>query len=176
MKTRRQALLSLAAAGAIPAQAQHEHAGSLPAPLPTAPKYFSGADFRTLAILVDLILPRSETPGASDAGVHFYIDEAAATRPDLRATFRAGLDWLDQEARRAQGQPFAALTGEEQSAILRRASEAAGREEGRFFRTLKDLTIEGFYSSRAGLVEELGWHGNTFVADFQGCTHPEHQE
>ncbi|MDP8981634.1 MAG: gluconate 2-dehydrogenase subunit 3 family protein, partial [Acidobacteriota bacterium] len=41
--------------------------------------------------------------------------------------------------------------------------------------TLKDLTINGYYGSREGLVTELGWHGNTYLAAFPGCTHPEHQ-
>ena len=55
------------------------------------------------------------------------------------------------------------------------AGNAPESDAGRFFRLLKDLTIDGYYSSRAGLVEELGWHGNTFLSEFKGCTHPEHQ-
>jgi Gluconate 2-dehydrogenase subunit 3 len=54
-------------------------------------------------------------------------------------------------------------------------SNAPDTDRGRFFRLIKDLTIDGYYSSRSGLVEELGWHGNTFLSEFKGCTHPEHQ-
>ena len=39
----------------------------------------------------------------------------------------------------------------------------------------KDLTIEGYYTSKPGLTVELGWNANTFLAEFQGCAHPEHQ-
>jgi hypothetical protein len=169
MKTRRDALLSLAAATSLPVLGQHQHSESSTPPPPTAPKYFSAADFRTVTALVDLILPRSETPGASDAGVHFYIDDAVNGKPELRETFRAGLDWLNREAHKEDGRGFADLTVERQTAILTKASD------GLFFKVAKDLTIDGYYSSKEGLVQELGWHGNTFLADFPGCTHPEHQ-
>jgi hypothetical protein len=43
-----------------------------------------------------------------------------------------------------------------------------------FFQTMKDLTIDGYYSSEQGLVQELGFKGNTFRASFPGCTHLEH--
>jgi hypothetical protein len=40
---------------------------------------------------------------------------------------------------------------------------------------MKDMTIDRYYSSREGLSQELGWHGNTYLTEFKGCTHPEHQ-
>ena len=44
----------------------------------------------------------------------------------------------------------------------------------RFFRLIKNLTADGYYTSRVGLLEELGYNGNTFRAAFPGCTVPEH--
>ena len=44
-----------------------------------------------------------------------------------------------------------------------------------FFRLMKDMTVKACYSSREGLAGELGWHGNTFLPEFKGCTHTEHQ-
>ena len=41
---------------------------------------------------------------------------------------------------------------------------------------IKAMTIDGYYSTREGLEQELGWHGNTYLTSFPGCTHPEHQE
>ena len=41
---------------------------------------------------------------------------------------------------------------------------------------MKGLTVDGYYTSQAGLTQELGWHGNTFLTEFKGCTHPEHQK
>ena len=34
--------------------------------------------------------------------------------------------------------------------------------------------IDGYYTSRAGLLEELGYKGNTALGRFPSCTVPEH--
>jgi hypothetical protein len=44
----------------------------------------------------------------------------------------------------------------------------------KFFRLIKNLTADGYYTSRAGLVEELGYTGNTVLAKFPGCPVLEH--
>jgi gluconate 2-dehydrogenase gamma chain len=114
-----------------------------------------------VAILSDLIIPRTDTPGASDAGVPEFIDRRLTASADLAATLRRGMATL--------GPDFTELPHDRQVAVLTSITETP------FFRLAKDLTIDGYYSSRAGLVEELGWHGNTFLSEFKGCTHPEHQ-
>ena len=40
----------------------------------------------------------------------------------------------------------------------------------RLFRLIKNLTADGYYTSRVGLVEELGYTGNTALASFPSCT------
>lgn len=42
-----------------------------------------------------------------------------------------------------------------------------------FFRLVKNLTADGYYTSRVGLIEELGYTGNTVLASFPSCTVPE---
>jgi gluconate 2-dehydrogenase gamma chain len=44
----------------------------------------------------------------------------------------------------------------------------------RFFRLLKNLTADGYYTSRVGLLDELGYKGNTALPEFPPCTVPEH--
>ena len=44
-----------------------------------------------------------------------------------------------------------------------------------FFKTLKDATIDAYYSTKEGLVNELGWDAAKPMMEFKGCTHPEHQ-
>jgi hypothetical protein len=167
--TRRQALILIASAPCVSAQEHsHEHAAD-PPPAPTAykPRTLTPAEMKLLGRLSDIIIPRTDTPGASDAGVPETIDRRLAASPDLAASFRRGLSLLDPQ--------FAAFEPERQIAILTKMSQAPDTDQGRFFRLLKELTIDGYYTSRAGLVEELGWHGNTFLTEFKGCTHPEHQ-
>ena len=43
-----------------------------------------------------------------------------------------------------------------------------------FFRLLKNLTADGYYTSRVGLLDELGYKGNTALPVFPSCTVPEH--
>ncbi len=42
-----------------------------------------------------------------------------------------------------------------------------------FFRLLKNLTADGYYTSRVGLLDELGYTGNTALAAFPSCPVPE---
>lgn len=159
--TRRQALVILA--GASQAHAQHQHSEEAPTAsgkgAPYKPKTLTPSEMELVAKLSDLIIPRTDTPGASDAGVPEYIDQHLEHSSDV-AMFRRGLA------------EFAALPDDRR---LARMTEIGNEPGNPFFRMLKGLTIDGYYSSRAGLVEELGWHGNTFLSEFKGCTHPEHQ-
>jgi gluconate 2-dehydrogenase gamma chain len=43
-----------------------------------------------------------------------------------------------------------------------------------FFRLVKNLTADGYYTSRAGLLDELGYAGNTALARFPACPVAEH--
>ena len=44
----------------------------------------------------------------------------------------------------------------------------------RVFRLVKNLTADGYYTSRIGLIDELGYTGNTALASFPSCTISEH--
>lgn len=173
----RRDLLKIAAAAPAVASAQHAHSGEKFVQLarPVAPKAFDKARFQMITRLVDLVIPRTETPGAADAGVDFQIDGTAAGKPEIRAQLERGLAALDSFARKERGQKFMALAAADQIALLEAASGHANSEAGRFFQMVKAMTIEGYYSTREGLEQELGWHGNTYLTSFPGCNHPEHQ-
>ena len=152
----------------------HEMLEQTVAPVATGPAYFSQADWDTVSKLADLIIPRTETPGAVDAGVPHWIDSQVAAKPALQEQFKEGLAYLTEQAHTLNGTSFAALGEQQQIAILQALSTDANSVQSGFFKTLKDLTIDGYYSSEQGLVTELEYKGNTFRASFPGCTHPEH--
>ncbi|MBM3815247.1 MAG: gluconate 2-dehydrogenase subunit 3 family protein [Acidimicrobiia bacterium] len=148
MKTRRQLLTTAALFPILPASAAD-----------AKPKFFTPAERKLLASLTDIIIPRSDTPGASDAGVPLFIDHTLAAQPSRRQPFRDAL------------KRFQNLSTPQQTALLQQLHDA----KDPFFKTLKDLTIDGYYTSREGLAQELGWHGQTMLPEFKGCTHPEHK-
>lgn len=176
-KTRRQIIAAIGAAAAVPpVEAQHQHAPEL---LQIAgayqPKVLSAAELAYLARLTDAIIPRTETPGAADAGVPYAIDRRLNGNRELTAQIRAGMAALDAAAQKKFGAAFAALDAARAYELLLPISTGSD-ELGRFFAVVKDLTIDAYYSSQPGLAQELGWHGNTYLTEFAGCTHPEHQK
>jgi glucoside 3-dehydrogenase (cytochrome c) hitch-hiker subunit len=189
-KNRRESLKIIGAVGATCAYpfsadslyGQHTH----PAPgavqiAPAGPyksQNFSEPEFAVTARVADLIIPPTDTPGAVAAGVPRYIDEVVTANPGHKARFRAGLKWLEAAAGKS-GKKFLELDEAQQIAILKPLSAAAdaGRMQSdgeRFFGLIKSMTADGYYTSRIGLVDELGYKGNTVLAAFPECTHPEH--
>ena len=181
--SRRTVIKSIAtAAVAAPLAAQqhvHPAAGELlqiaAAPGPYTPKFFSEAELEAVRLLVDLIIPRTDTPGAADAGVHRMIDTDVSRRQPLQKQWRDALAWLNAEAQRSAGKSFEGATKEQQTAILTAASSSTTAPGWPHFTLAKSATVDSYYGTRQGLQTELGWNANTFLPEFKGCTHKEHQ-
>ena len=78
----------------------------------------------TLAALADAIIPRTDTPSATEVGVLGWIDVIAAdyyTDAD-RLALTTGLDAIDAQARAIAGQPFAVVTGDTLTLVMMRRS------------------------------------------------------
>jgi glucoside 3-dehydrogenase (cytochrome c) hitch-hiker subunit len=140
------------------------------------PQVLSARQFATTGVLVELIIPATDTPGARALQVDRYVDSvlASATVAD-RARFLAGLEWLDARSRALFRKDFSAATPAEQTELLTRASTGReGNPRSEFFTAAKMLTITGYYSTEAGLRQELGDDGRMVLGAFEGCTHKEH--
>jgi gluconate 2-dehydrogenase gamma chain len=181
MSTRRDAL-KLFAISAVPALAQQtKEVQTQPGHLEVGPAtqtpvpFLQPAEFKTVEALSERIIPRTDTPGAKDAGVAALIDKAIVADPTVMQPFRAGIADLNALAISSYGSEFTALSEAQQIAILTPLSLETNSSLGKFFAMVKDMTIDAYYKTEAGLKTELGWHGNTFLASFPGCDHPEHQ-
>lgn len=186
MKTRRDALVTLAAGSAAAALAKggsqessvehaHETAGEDRVKKEEQrPQFFQGRDYETIVRVTDLIIPRTETPGAADVGAPWRIDQAVWNKPELRPLYVDGLAYLNNSARERGKPDFMSLAEDDQVALLKKISERTETRENEFFQSLKGLTIEWYYNSEAGLARELGFKGDTYRTEFMGCTHPEH--
>lgn len=175
MSTRRELLKTVAAAAtALPALGQHTHSTLVQVAAPYKPKVFNPENMKVVSVLVDAIIPRTDSPGASDAGVPAAIDQVLNKDQDQRQKFLAGLELLARSSDEQLHRPLASIGGEQMAELLAPWSQDLTSEGGRFFQLVKDLTIDSYYSTKEGLAGELGWHGNTYLSSFPGCTHPEH--
>ena len=160
----------------VESQPGHMHTGpAIKVPEPSKPTFFQPSEFRTLEALSERIIPRSDTPGAKEAGVALLIDKAIVADPTLTEPFRAGLADLNSASLLGYGQEFVDLAEQQQIAVLTPISLQPESAMGKFFAMVKDMTIDAYYKTEAGLKTELGWHGNTYLPAFPGCNHPEHQ-
>ena len=102
------------------------------------------------------IIPSDGTPGAREAGVIHFIDQALATfAQDQKDPLIAGLDDLNArtKARWPEIAAFAALAPEQQDELLRAI------EKTPFFGTLRSGTVMGMFSnpSYGGNRDQVGW-------------------
>ncbi|MBV8895661.1 MAG: gluconate 2-dehydrogenase subunit 3 family protein [Acidobacteriaceae bacterium] len=153
----------------------HAHAHA-PIPTSASTQFFNERDMKTIARMTDLIVPETDTPGASAAGVPAYIDAMVARNTDHQLVMADGLRWLDAEAAKLSAdQKFVDLTEAQQVAILQPLCEAYDAKEGRysrvvqFFSLVKNLTADGYYTSYIGLIQELGFK-NEMSTEYPGCS------
>jgi len=157
MADRRESLKIIGAIGATCAfpfsadelYGQHEgHLAGKPAALP-APSFFSAAEMAKIQKIADLIIPATDTPGALAAGVPAYIDFVCSRNAPLAKTIRQGLASLDR--------------------IDEAALRQLDRAKSPFFHAVKSVTADGYYTSKIGLIDELGYRGNAVLAEFPSC-------
>jgi hypothetical protein len=115
---------------------------------------FSGPEMDALRAVVDTILPQTDSPSASAAGTHWFIDLAipACATPAAIRTFRAGVGDL-------VGSGFAAMATRDQAAWLeaRAAADLPLDYEHSFFIILKDYTLTGYFLSETGATQALAY-------------------
>ncbi|HXQ78443.1 MAG TPA: gluconate 2-dehydrogenase subunit 3 family protein, partial [Gemmatimonadaceae bacterium] len=139
-----------------------------------APKFFTAAEYRTVRILADMIIPKDERSGsATDAGVPEFMDFTMNDRPGMQKWMRDGLAWLDAQSRSRFSKPFADASESQRQGILNDiawpARAPAGMADGvSFFNRFRDLTSSGFWSSEMG-VKDLRYMGNVFAPNWDGC-------
>lgn len=188
MSDRRETLKILGAIGATCAtpfssnelygqHADHNGAPLVQLQMPAAPKHLSADEYKLISRLTDLIIPTTNTPGAVAAGVPQYIDQVAGGNAGMRQLIVRGCIWLNEHSEKQQGKRFLDLVEEQQIALLTPICERAdtltdGDQSdlgARYFKTVKSLTADGYFTSKIGLVDTLGYTGNTVLNEYPNC-------
>ena len=196
---RRDALRLIGSAAAIPvfsglgaerlwaiAESTHRRAAGAPG------RALDAHQLETVAAIAEQILPRTDTPGARDAGVPGFVDLLLAEWYDEteRGHFLAGLAAIDASSGTAGGATFVALDGAGQLALLQALDSAVTRppspapagsaEPGTpasippapgsaeaTYANLKRLTLYGYFTSQPVMTTVLRtsiWPGR-----YDGC-------
>jgi gluconate 2-dehydrogenase gamma chain len=141
------------------------------APKPGAswkPAFLTEEQGAMVAEVAELMIPRTETPGARDVGIPAFIDlmlkDAYPKRDQDR--FLAGLRRLEERAQRDYGNAFLKLSGQQRMDLLQAVHDeatAAEREldlppaslQRPFVLMMKELAMLGFFTSQIGATQVL---------------------
>jgi hypothetical protein len=156
-------------------QMVHKEKAAAPAGKYT-PKYFSTPQYATLTFLCDAIIPKDEkSGGAVEAGAPEFIDLLTSENHEYQLKLGGGLFWLDGTCTDRYGSVFMDCNGEQKKELLdliayrKNAKQDAALSQGvAFFAFLRNLTCDGFYTSKIGIAD-LQYLGNTAVREFPGC-------
>jgi hypothetical protein len=164
----RRELLKMIAAATGAAMIGLPALGLAQAPAVGAKDAFSAADIGLLDEIAEIILPRTKTPGAKDAGVGTFMARFVTDcyTAQEQAIFRTGLAEINKRA----GGSFVALAPQARTELLRTLDAEARKHAGKvtdtgasretgpkphYFTMLKQLTLFSFFTSKVGATEVL---------------------
>jgi len=151
-------------------------AGAVPNATSSRP-IFDAATSEKVAILAEMIIPKTDTPGAIEASVPKFIEMMVADwyNDQERVIFFNGLAALDMFCEQGFKKPFLKCKPEQQVTALKDAeaqaksknvfSMAMGNDiqsknidsKTPFFTKIKELTVLGYYTSDVGAQHELSY-------------------
>jgi gluconate 2-dehydrogenase gamma chain len=148
------------------------------------PQFLKEDQAALIAELAEVIIPRTDTPGAKDAGVPSFIDGMLfeVYPAEAKENFMKGLAAFNDEAKQEYGDDFADCTTEQKNALVKKhhdalagsnvdASQAWYRSGGKkakpFIIEMKELTLAGFFTSEPGATQTLQY--NQVPGPFKGC-------
>jgi Gluconate 2-dehydrogenase subunit 3 len=119
----------------------------------TAGRALDAHALETITLAAERIIPKTDTPGATDAGVGAFVDKMLADwhTPAEREQFLAGLPELDRRCRAGAGKDFIACSEADQVAVLTALDDEARASSEHWFARLKYLTVYGYCTSEPGM-------------------------
>jgi hypothetical protein len=130
------------------------------------PEFFTAEQASLIAEVSEIIIPKTDTPGAKDAGVPKFIDLLVRDcyKKEDQDTFLKGLEEFDKGAKDAYGDAFLDLDPGQQAEYVTKVHSdmiAASKEvdmRGKprpFIHSMKELTVVGFFTSEPGATQVL---------------------
>lgn len=141
------------------------------------PEFFAHAQARLVTTLAELILPADEqAPGAAELGVPAFIEEMLfhVHGQESRKRVLKGLEAFDAGAGGQTENQFLDLDpeaqrlfAEEQNRRMVEWKDGGLPDELRFFRTMKELTLAGYFTTEVGATQVLRYEA--VPGSYDGC-------
>ena len=129
----------------------------------------------TVAAMIDLIIPETDTPGAKGARVNEFIDLILTewATPEEKNHFLDGLAGIDKKSKELYGKNLVDASAAQQDALLRSIDDVAmadrrrparhgntvpepdAQMKGPFWVVFKNITLHGYYTSQVAFEKEL---------------------
>ncbi|WP_158638088.1 gluconate 2-dehydrogenase subunit 3 family protein [Shewanella donghaensis] len=110
----------------------------------------------TIKAIADIIIPQTDTPSASAANVHLYVDHYVHQfmEAPLRQRFIQQLDLLCNDS-----PSFLQHSANEKLALVQNLDDHmyAANEQSLFYKQLKQLIVIGYYTSEVGATQALNF-------------------
>jgi gluconate 2-dehydrogenase gamma chain len=140
------------------------------------PSFFTEDQARIISELAQTIIPKTDTPGAKEAGVPGFIDQMLKEcyKKEDQDKFITGLTEFEAAAKAAHGDNFIYLDAEKQLAFVKAQNEAAVNavkadpsQPRPFILSAKELTLLGFFTSEPGATQVLQYEA--VPGSYKGC-------
>ncbi len=121
-----------------------------------------GPQFALVAEVAEIMIPRTDTPGARDVGVPAFIDDMLANvYPEVdQKRFLTGLMDFDNDVKKRAGRTFLELSPDKREAQVRRVLDDAlalepPDDQRPFILMTRELTLLGYFTSKEGATQVL---------------------
>lgn len=142
-------------------------------PTGAALKTLSAAQLAIVAEIAEIMIPKTGTAGARDAGVPLFIDAtlAAVYPQEDQERFKAGLGEFENIARKS-GKSFLDREPSERVAFVKQALVVAQNsdrdlDDNKFMLMTRELTLLGYFTSQVGITDNMEYV--PVPTAFRGC-------
>jgi hypothetical protein len=132
------------------------------------PGFLTGAQAALVGEVAEIMIPRTDTPGAKDVGIPAFIDKMMKDTysKDEQQRFVAGLTDFEAQAKREHGRAFLELEPAQRAALVKQVHDPAVEADRKssvpldkrrrpFILTMKELTLLGYFTSEPGATQVL---------------------
>jgi gluconate 2-dehydrogenase gamma chain len=141
------------------------------------PEFLTADQASVVSEVAEIIIPKTDTPGAKEVGVPSFIDKILKDvySAEDQKRFTDGLMAFDEEAKKAYGDAFLDLEAEQQQEHVRKLHDEAIKAERNtnpapkrpFILMMKELTMLGFFTSEVGATKVLQY--DAVPGAYKGC-------